>query len=75
MTAWENVITKPLVKRLDGKYEESLGEIWIAEYIENPESGLWELDILKHDVSEWHTIGYASLEDARQAAHDYYDKV
>lgn len=68
-------MTKPLVKRLDGKYEESLGEIWIAEYIENPESGLWELDILKHDVSEWHTIGYASLEDARQAAHDYYDKV
>ena len=68
-------MTKPLVKRPDGKYEESLGEIWTAEYAENTETGLWEVEILKHDVPEWHTIGYASLEDARQAARDNYDQV
>ena len=68
-------MTKPLVKRPDGKYEESLGDIWSAEYAKNLGTGLWEVEILKHDVSEWHTIGYASLEDARQAAHDYYDQV
>ncbi len=75
ITVRESAMTEPLVKRTDGKYEESLGEILVAEYAENPESGLWEVEILKHDVSEWHTIGYASLEDARQAAHDYYDQV
>ena len=66
--------TEPLVKRPDGKYEESLGDIWVAEYAENSETDLWEVEVLKHDVPEWQTSGYVSLEDARQAAHDYYDQ-
>ena len=75
ITAGESAMSEPLVKRPDGKYEESMGEILVAEYAENPETGLWEVEILKNDAPEWHTIGYASLEDARQAAHDYYDQV
>lgn len=75
ITVRESAMTEPLVKRTDGKYEESLGEVLVAEYAENPESGLWEVEILKHDLPEWHAIGYASLTDARQAAHDYYDQV
>ena len=75
ITARESTMPESLVKRPDGKYEESLGEIWIAEYAENPETGLWEVDVLKHDLPEWRNIGYASVEDARQAAHDYYDQV
>jgi hypothetical protein len=75
ITASENAMTGSFVKRPDGKYEESLGEIWVAEYAENYETGLWEVEVLKHDVPEWHDIGYASLEDAQQAAHEYYDQV
>ena len=68
-------MTKPLVKRPDGKHEEVLGEFWVAEYAENPDTGLWEVDVMKHDVPEWRSINYDSLEDARQAAHEYYEQV
>lgn len=74
ITVREGMSTEPLVKRPDGKYEESLGDIWVAEYAENSETDLWEVEVLKHDVPEWQTSGYASLEDARQAAHNYYDQ-
>ena len=66
---------RPLVKRPDGKHEEELGENWVAEYTENPRTGLWEVDIMKHDVPEWHSTDYESLEDARQAARDHYEQV
>lgn len=63
-----------LIKRRDGKYEESLSEIWLAEYCENPETGLWEVEIFKSDVAEWYSLDYLSLEDARQAAYNFYDQ-
>ncbi len=63
-----------ITKRLDGKYEERLGEIWIAEYLENPETGLWEAEIFKHNVAEWHGTDFTSLEEAKQAAHYFYDQ-
>jgi hypothetical protein len=75
VAARERSMTGTLIKRPDGKYEESMGEIWIAEYAENTESGLWEVEILKHAVSEWQDGDYASLDDARTAAHDYYNQV
>ena len=62
-----------LVERTDGKYEEMLGETWVAEYAEDTETGLWQVQISKHDVIEWHEPGFATLEDARRAAADYYD--
>lgn len=74
ITVREGMSTEPLVKRPDGKYEESLGDIWVAEYAENSETDLWEVKVLKHDVPEWQASGYASLEDARQAAYNYYDQ-
>ena len=75
ITVREGMLTEPIVKRTDGKYEETLGDIWVAEYAENSETDLWDVEVLKHDVAEWQTSGYASLEEARQAAHDYYDQV
>jgi len=75
ITVREGMLTEPIVKRTDGKYEETLGDIWVAEYAENSETDLWDVEVLKHDVAEWQTRGYASLEEARQAAHDYYDQV
>jgi len=63
---------KDLVKRTDGKYEEKLGDIWIAEYAEDPATGLWEVQIFKHGGREWHGAGYATLEESQRAAHELY---
>ena len=63
-----------LVKRLDGKYEERLSATWVAEYSENPSTSLWEVEVFKNDVPEWHSIDFESLEDARQAAYNFYDQ-
>ena len=66
--------TDTLVKRLDGKYEERLSEVWVAEFSENPDTGLWDVDVFKSDVSEWRSVDFDSLDDARQAAYNFYDQ-
>jgi len=63
-----------LNKRRDGKYEERLNEIWVAEYSENPDTGLWEVEIFKSDVAEWYSLDFMSLDDARKAAYDFYNQ-
>ena len=63
------------VKRLDGKYEERLGDIWTAQYSEDPATGLWQVVILKHDVLEWRGSGYTSIEEAQKSAQEYYDQL
>jgi hypothetical protein len=69
-TTVNNIVTR----RTDGKYEERLGEVWLAEYSENPDNGLWEVDIFQHDIAKWHGTDYASLEEAQKAAHNFYDQ-
>ena len=63
-----------LVRRRDGKYEEDLGDNWTVEYSENRDTGLWEAEVFKHNVPEWHGVGYESLEDARAAALNFYEQ-
>ena len=75
ITAAAEAASSTLNRRLDGNYEESLGNNWIAKYAENTESGLWDVEVFKHDVSEWQATGYASLDDAREAAEEYYEQV
>ncbi len=65
-------MNKP-TKRRDGKYEENLGEPWVVEYSENPENGLWKVEVFKHNVAEWVSTDYPSLEEAQQAAYNYYN--
>jgi hypothetical protein len=60
-----------LQRRPDGKYQETLSGAWLAEYAENPDTGLWCVEIYQHDAVEWHSDGHASLEDARDAARQY----
>ena len=67
-----NIVLK---KRPDGKYEEKLGGFWFAEYSEHPVTGLWQVEVFKRDVPELFAIDYASLEDARQAAQNYYNQI
>lgn len=59
-------------RRKDGKFEEQLGDNWTAEYSEDPGTGLWEVEVFKHDVPEWHEIDLDSLEDARRSAFEFY---
>lgn len=68
-------MANPVVKRPDGKYEEILSGTWTAEYAEDPETGLWVTEVFKHDVPEWRETGYATLEECRRAAREFYDQM
>lgn len=62
-----------IVKRQDGKLEEELGDRWTAEYFEEPQAGLFRVELFYHNVSKWVGTDFSSLENAQKAAHDYYD--
>jgi hypothetical protein len=64
-----------VVRRPDGVYEEKLSGIWTAEYAEDPGTGLWTVQLFKHDVPEWRETGYATLEECRRGAQEFYDQV
>ena len=64
----------PVIKRQSGVYEERLDDRWLAEYAEDPDTGLWRADVYHHDVAVWRSDAYVSIEDAQQAAHAYYDQ-
>jgi hypothetical protein len=69
-----NAMNAELTRRAGGTYEEVLAGRWTAEYAEDPATGLWEAIVLKHDATEWRETGYATIEDARRAAHEFYDQ-
>jgi len=69
------MVNDTLGTRPDGKFEDRLSDAWSAEYSEHPTTGLWQIEIFKQDVCEWHAIDFDSLEEARRAAQDYYDQV
>lgn len=64
---------REIVRRPDGVYEERFDALWIAEYAEDPENGLWTVEVFKHDVPEWREEGYSTLNDCRRDALAYYD--
>ncbi len=64
-----------VTKRIDGKFEEDLGNNWTAEYFEAYETGLWRVELFIHDVPEWVSDGYLSLEEARQAVRNHFNQV
>ena len=70
----QTVNGRPL-KRQDGKYEERFSDTWLAVYSEEPANGLWQVEVFRHDLPEWMDTDYDSLEEAQQAARDYYDQV
>ncbi len=58
-----------------GVVRERFSPQWYAEYSEDPDSGLWQAELFKHDVPEWREPGLASLGEAREAARYYYDQL
>lgn len=64
-----------LIRDHNGVYRENLDAIWYSEYLEDSLTGLWRVDIFKHDVPEWHSVDHPSLEEARDAAQNYYNQI
>ncbi len=65
----------PITKRLDGKYEQPLGDEWIIEYWEDPRSDLWRVEVFHKDVAKWVSEGHLSIEEAGQAVRNYLDQL
>lgn len=61
-------------KRVDGKLEQRFDSKWIAEYYEDPDTGLWRVDIFQHDAPQWSSQYFESLDEAQKAAIDYIDQ-
>lgn len=64
-----------LTRRADGILEETFNPPWYAEYLEDADTGLWQVRVFKRDVRAWTDTGLESLDEARQAALDFYDQV
>lgn len=58
----------------NGIIPEVFSAVWRAEYMEDPDSGLWRAEIFRHDVSECCEIDLESLAEAREFARDFYDQ-
>lgn len=64
-----------LQRAANGTGRETLGGRWTAEYSEDAATGLWTVEVFHHDVAEWRSVGFSTLEDAREAARAYYDQL
>jgi hypothetical protein len=72
--ALDSAMNAELRSRAGGTYEEVLADGWTAEYAEDPATGLWDVVVLKHDAAAWRETGYATIEDARRAAREFYEQ-
>lgn len=61
-----------VARREDGVLEEVFSDTCYAEYSEDPATGLWRVDLYKHDVAEWREDDFESLADAVGAARAWY---
>lgn len=60
-------------RRADGVYLETFDDTWTAEYVEDADTGLWRIDMLRLDASHWRQDDLDSLEDARKSALEFYN--
>ncbi len=63
-----------LIKRPDGVYEETYSDTWYVEYSEDADTGLWRVNLFKHDAPEFRAGNFESLESAVLAARTYYNQ-
>lgn len=64
-----------LIEQANGVFREMLNGSWYVEYSADPDTGLWQANVFKHDVAEWKNMDFESLEDARQAVEEFYTGV
>ena len=65
----------PIIRRLDGKYEQRLGDEWIIEYWEDPRTDLWRAEVFHKDVAKWVSEAHLSIEEAGEAVRNYLDQL
>ena len=76
MTNTSNEMPEYLItKRLDGKYEQRIGDKWTIEYWEDSRTDLWRAEVFHKDVAKWVSDGHLSLDEAGQAVRDYLDQL
>ncbi|NIR83985.1 MAG: hypothetical protein GWO40_11665 [Gammaproteobacteria bacterium] len=69
-----NRASAEISRKADGKYAQRFDATWVAEYFEDPPTGLWRVEVFHRDVPEWTSVGYETLEDAARAARNYFDQ-
>ena len=57
-----------------GIVDEVFNDEWRAEYSEDPDTGLWRVDVYDNDVAVWSEIELDSLADARTSARSFYEQ-
>jgi len=75
-SATASTYAKPddVVRSEHGIISEVFSHDWRAEYTEDPKTGLWNVELFKHDVSKWVAIDQVSLACARECARNFYDQ-
>jgi hypothetical protein len=69
-----NVTPDEITRTPVGIVDEQFNDEWRAEYSEDPETGLWRVDIYDNDVGVWSEIELDSLADARASARNFYEQ-
>lgn len=67
--------TSTLIEQPNGIFREMLNDNWYVEYSEDPDTGLWQANVFKNDVAEWKNTDFESVEEARQAAAEFYEQL
>lgn len=57
-----------------GMVDEVFNDDWRAEYSEDPDTGLWRVDVYDNDVAVWSEIELDTLADARTSARSFYEQ-
>src|SRR5687767_6264458 len=66
-----NVTPDHITRTPVGIVDEQFNDEWRAEYSEDPETGLWRVDIYDNDVGVWSELELDSLADARASARNF----
>lgn len=69
-----NVMPDDATRTPSGIVDEKFNDDWRAEYSEDPDSGLWRVDVYDNDVAVWSEIELDSLADARTSARNFYEQ-
>ncbi len=64
-----------ITKRVDGIYEQRLGNVWVAEYWEDPATGLWRAEVFRNNVAKWASNSHLSIEEAERSVRNYLDQL
>lgn len=66
-----STIDPPITLQSNGKRVQQPADRWVAEYFEDPASGLWRAELFHREVPEWVSVNHSSLQEAARAVREY----